>query len=435
MNIYLNVIENQQIQAQTCALFSRSHTPFATQLKKANDEKSSDFLKKYVANYSHNSINDCGNICVAIERVSMIAAKFIEDFPLFNGQESSSRYISFDVGSFEDNVYCTYNNDDPRKKLQEVAMAFYKKAIPFQKAYIAKQNNLTDQDIQDKVIAGAIKAKTFDVLRGYLPFGCKTQLAMVTTFRQACERIEMMIRYPLQEVRDIGNKLAELCLETYPGAFEGLNKDSHKDSADQYYTDYFWTLYHTPMVNHKDHFCIKVDNPHLFCPSMNRPPSKKFPPIFDIQNSNAIISASIDCGSWRDIHRHRNCQQVFPILEAKEFENFYLDNLAPELRNEAEMLIKNTNTICKLYEDDQYLNQYCIPMGFKVLYKAKWTMSQLLYVLELRSKPTVHHTARQFIEKIHQYINRNFRIIPHMEYSVEDMNNPLKINISRGKQS
>lgn len=437
MNIYLNQIADQEVQARCCALFSRSHKSFKDQLETTTKEKSSEFAKTYVSGYGHNSINDCGNICAAIERVSMIAAKFIEDHPLFNGQESSTRYIPFDIGSFEDNVVCPFQDD--RRTLQEDLMSFYKRAIPIQQAYVAQVNDLSNVDLQDKVISNAVKAKSFDVLRGFLPAGCKTQLAWSTTFRQACERLEMMCRHPLSEIREIGTTLQQKFVEMYPGASYGLLKENYTQVADEYYNDDYWDAYHVGLIDDRGiiqgNSVVAVDAQLDFNPAMKRHHSKKLPPVFDVFNDDIIISAKIDYGSWRDIHRHRNCKQIMPILEAIEFESFYVDNLAPTLRFDAKYVVRQAQDLQKKYSDDVYLNQYFVPMGFKVMYQAKWSLSQLVYVLELRSRPTVHHTARKFIKELKEAVDRNIEGISDLHVSEMDLDNPLKISIERGRQS
>lgn len=432
MKVYLSQILDQEIQARCCALFSRSHVPFSTQLENATKDKSSEFAKTYVHGYGHNSINDCGNVCFAIERVSMIAAKFIEDYPLFNGQESSTRYIPFDIGSFEDNVVSPFENDDPRKSAQIALMNFYKKAQLIQYNFIKEYNKDLIDNCDPKILDKAIKAKCFDILRGYLPAGAKTQLAWVTNFRQAIERIEMILRHPINEIRLIGDYLKRSLIEAYPGASYGLIKDNHITTADEYFNDSFWSLYHRPMTNVPNYFDLSFGGGSVWGKDLliNRHESKKLPQIFDIFNDDITINASIDYGSWRDIHRHRNCKQMMPILKAVEFEDFYFDNLAPELKIEASKIIHNICHINKIYDEDFYTNQYFIPMGFKVLYTAKWSMSQIAYVVELRSKPTVHHTVRRLIDKIIDGLGDSVK----MKYCSAKNVDPLKIDISRGKQ-
>jgi len=396
MRVYLQNFDNQEVQARCCALFSRSHKPLDEQAAKATVEQAEAFARTYVVGYGHNSINDCGSICASLERISMIAAKFIEDYPLFNGQESSTRYIPFDIADFKDVVESPYAFDDPRLQLQRDLMDFYREAKPAQVAFIASENGIADLDSEPQDTQRSIRAKSFDILRGFLPAGCRTQVAWVTTFRQAVERIEMMLRHPLPEIREIGLRLQESCLGMYPGAFCGLEKEGHIESADMWYGDEFWDEYHTAPMMVPDTVVIPEGG---FGSSRHpdRPASKRVPALADLRSEEIEIVAKIDYGSWRDIHRHRNCAQAFPLLTAGEFEPFYLENLAPELKARAVRLVNRTKETCSA---GGYLDQYAIPMGFMVTYWAKWSISQAAYVLELRSKPSVHPTVRRLVKRI-----------------------------------
>ena len=365
MRVYLQNFDNQEIQARCCALFSRSHEPLDKQAEKATAEQAEEFAKKYVVNYGHRSVNDCGSICAAVERVSMLAAKFIEDYPLFNGQESSTRYIPFDVAPMDEVLVTPFLPDDPRAVLQRDLMKFYRKAKPIQLGFIASENGINDLVSEPKNVQRAVSAKSFDILRGFLPAGCRTQLAWVTTFRQAVERIEMMLRHPLKEIREIGVSLRNECLQQYPGAFYGLEKPEHIASADSWYTKSFWDEYHVPML------LEDAIAPGIFRSGMyaGRPASKRVPAMATLLSEEIEIALRIDYGSWRDIHRHRNCVQAFALLTAQEFEPFYLDNLAPELQQSATELIDRVQATCSTQE--KYLDQYAIPMGFRVTYWAQ----------------------------------------------------------------
>lgn len=429
MRVYLQKFENQEVQARCCALFSRSHKPLDEQAATATAEQAGEFSKTYVAKHGHRSINDCAGICAAIERVSMLAAKFVEDYPLFNGQESSTRYIPFDVAPIHEVLVTPFPESDPRAVLQHDLMVFYREAKPIQQAFIASENGIADLDAESPDVQRAVSAKSFDILRGFLPAGCRTQLAWVTTFRQAVERIEMLLRHPLPEIRDIGERMKHTCLLEYPGAFYGLEKPDHVASADAWYDDDYWDEYHTPMMPEPD----SVRLPHQGFGSgkyLGRPTSKRVPVMADLRSGEIEIIRRIDYGSWRDIHRHRNCKQAFPLLTAQEFEPFYFDNLAPVLKARAIGLINRAKGVC--FTDDRYLDQYAIPMGFQVTYWAKWSVSELVYILELRSKPTVHPTVRMLARRVADEI-QHVDGCPEINCDWSEFPYTRAINLRRGK--
>jgi len=397
MRVYLQKFDNQEVQARCCAMFARSPKPLDEQAAVATAEQAQEFAKTYAVGYGHNSINDCGSVCAAVERVSMLAAKFVEDHPLFNGQETSTRVLDFGAVPDAEALMSPFQDGDSRLTLQRDLMAFYRAAAPVQRDFIAAESGV-DLGSAAPAVRRAVSAKSFDILRGFLPAGCRTQLAWITTFRQAADRIEMMLRHPLGEVREIGRGLREACLTAHPGAFHGLESGSHVESADAWYTDEFWAGYYmAPLMTVPN--IVRVP-PQGFGSARyaGRPASKRVPPLADLRSEEIEIVQRIDYGSWRDIHRHRNCTQAFPLLTAEEFEPFYYENLAPGLKGRAMGLLRRAMAECRT--GDPLLDQYAIPMGFMVTYWAKWSVSQVAYVLELRSKPTVHPTVRAMVRRI-----------------------------------
>ena len=430
MRVYLQKFDNQEVQARCCALFSRSHKPLDEQAARATAEQAEQFARTYVVNYGHRSINDCGSVCAAVERVSMLAAKFIEDHPLFNGQESSTRYIPFDIAPIDEVLVTPFPAGDPRTALQRDLMAFYREAIPPQQEFIASENGIADLGAEPPDVRRAVSAKSFDILRGFLPAGCRTQLAWVVTFRQAVERIEMMLRHPLEEVREIGGRLRDACLREHPGAFYGLEKPEHVESADAWYGDDYWEEYHTPMMPVPDTVSVP---PQGFGSAeyAGRPASKRVPVRADLRSGEIEIVQRMDYGSWRDIQRHRNCTQAFPLLTAQEFEPFYLENLAPELKARAIELIRRVKEVCPTGE--RYRDQYAIPMGFMVTYWAKWGVSQAAYALELRSKPTVHPTVRRMVRRVADAVQRT-EGCPEINCDWSGFPYTREIDIRRGRE-
>ena len=82
------------------ALHSRSIGGLKAHLKKLIEKGSDQFQKTYYVGYGHKSIGDCGTTTIFAEGISMLAAKAIQDWPLYSGQESSTRYLDFSQQPF-----------------------------------------------------------------------------------------------------------------------------------------------------------------------------------------------------------------------------------------------------------------------------------------------------------------------------------------------
>ena len=104
MKIIIPDISNPETVAMLQALYSRSDTSVEEHLKdlqtddttiNEKEQKLQKKMQKFYIGYGHDSIGDCGSTTVFIEGVSIIAAKAIQDTPLYSGQESSTRYLDF----------------------------------------------------------------------------------------------------------------------------------------------------------------------------------------------------------------------------------------------------------------------------------------------------------------------------------------------------
>src|SRR5680860_519895 len=94
MKVFIYDEFNPQDTAMMQALYSRSGESVEEHVKKVKESGSGKFMEKFYVGYGHASIADCGSTTIFLEGVSMLAAKAVEDWPLFSGQETSSRYIN-----------------------------------------------------------------------------------------------------------------------------------------------------------------------------------------------------------------------------------------------------------------------------------------------------------------------------------------------------
>src|SRR3989344_6854530 len=156
------------------ALHSRSIGGLESHLKILSEKGPDNFMKNFYVGYGHKSIGDCGTGSLFIEGVSMLAAKAIQDWALYSGQESSTRYIDFQIQPFKNPL-----GTPDGKEILEAYRKFYMEAMETTKGYLKTQFPIGEgekEGIYDKAIA----ARAFDILRGFLPAGSTTNLAWHT---------------------------------------------------------------------------------------------------------------------------------------------------------------------------------------------------------------------------------------------------------------
>ena len=89
-----------EVRAVTFAKCSRSPESFRAIADELTEEKSSEFHEKWVVGYGHSSVAEHAILSIAIENVSNIATKVIEDNRLASFTEKSSRYQIFDKSRY-----------------------------------------------------------------------------------------------------------------------------------------------------------------------------------------------------------------------------------------------------------------------------------------------------------------------------------------------
>ncbi|MBI3495113.1 FAD-dependent thymidylate synthase, partial [Candidatus Berkelbacteria bacterium] len=95
-NIFSIVGLAPEVQAVAFAKYSRSQESVITTIDDLTDEKSAEFHEKWVIGFGDASVADMAVIAIALENISVLASKALEDSRLASYQEKSTRYVPFD---------------------------------------------------------------------------------------------------------------------------------------------------------------------------------------------------------------------------------------------------------------------------------------------------------------------------------------------------
>ena len=413
------------------AFYSRNHKPIKTRL----DEMGSDedavkkSLEKWLVQYSHKSIGQDAGFTIFIENVSILAAKAIQDSPLYNGIETSTRYIDFS----NQEMYSPFVN-----KIQQTWLDFYTENHDTVLNHVATTFNL---DLSVSIEFKTAKARTFDILRGFLPAGSKTQLSWFTSFTHASDRLVQLKFHPLEEVRNIADKIIEECKLKFPYAFSGIDKDIERygDYYNKYAVDLNYYNYDESFDETWDmltemkvpcyicDFCMRItDDWHNDDEDMmDRPKGLGLSRVASYSGRFNIIGI-LDFGSYRDLQRHRACTQLQPILTTKlGFNKWYIESLPESISSKALDLIEyQTKKINELYNKTDL--QYLIPLGFNVGFELDCDLPQLVYMSEIRTGKTVHPTLR--------IIAKEFAKVAEKYVPIYDDKSEDEIDLRRGMQ-
>src|SRR5215472_12835481 len=100
MDVYAVIGTPPEVQAYALAKYSRSAQLLRESIDELSTQRAEQFLNTFYFQYGHASIADLAHIALAIENISMLAAFYVVDEPLWDGQERSSRYQDFRKSGF-----------------------------------------------------------------------------------------------------------------------------------------------------------------------------------------------------------------------------------------------------------------------------------------------------------------------------------------------
>lgn len=438
MNSKITIIDDlhPEDNAMLQALQSRSPASVEERLNKVQQAGSGQFMDKFYVGYGHRSIGDCGNTTIFIEGVTMLMAKAIQDWPLYSGQEASTRYMDFSEAEFA-NPLGTLEGE----QIQEAWRDFYLGAQEPIRAHL--RDKYPRQEGEDEATwERAINARSFDILRSFLPAGATTNLSWSTNLRQAQDHLNWLFHHPDRGVRSLAESIHRTLSLSYPHSF----KDRVTEKSDRFARI---AEYEKEVMNNR-YFLSEFDEDGADCLGeltgiseesfdhlddvmwmvKNRPRGQELP-WFLAELGMLRSSFLLDFGSYRDLQRHRNGVIRMPLLTTKYgFRPWYIYSLPVKIGAQAiELMAAQEHAINQLDCDDVMRQNY-IAMGYQVPCRVSQSLPAFVYRLELRSSKSVHPTLREVIhEEIRQFKKRFPSVTLHVDMD------PDSWTVRRGKQT
>ncbi len=413
-------------EAMLQALHSRSLGGIDSHLQKLAKSGSERFMSIFYVGYGHKSIGDCGSVTIFVEGVSMLVAKAIQQYPLYNGQEASTRYIDYEHQVFIDPV-----GTKTSKAILEDWRSFYLEGIATMKDELKRRHPRLD-DEEEKIYEKAINARAFDIMRGFLPAGSSTNLAWHTELRHAADHLMTLRHHPLAEVRTVAETIEAALIEKYPNSFS----DKRYEKTEAYNDRWMKHDYYFDEKIARD-FMLERDNIDHSILRAHKTAFAKRPPMTDMPKFFASAGTMrfgflLDFGSFRDIQRHRAVVQRMPLITTQHgFEPWYLEQLPDTLRQKAEKTIRKQLSSVRALKLTREVQQYYLPMGLRVRCQLTGDLPALTYLIERRARLDVHPTLRIVALKMGKVLDKRFGRDGLKLYMEETGD---RFNYARGKQ-
>ncbi len=429
-----------EVKAVTFAKCSRSPEPFDQIAAELTEEKSAEFHDKWVVGFGHSSIAEHAVISLAIENVSNIATKVIEDSRLASFTEKSSRYQIFnkDKMYMPENVMNSELKDVYLDAVNSLMDAYEEMTQPMMDFVKQKYPRPEDQD--EKLYNMISKARACDNLRYLLPTAVLTNLGMTINTRELEHLIMKLLSHSLKEMQDIGREMKEKAMEAVPTLIKFANKNNYivqtkeelrrisrwelgndaganqavtivdydKDAVNKLVAS---LLYPYSDLSYED-IIKKVkqlsdDRKERIIDESLKGREKFDAPLRELEHVYYTFDILMDYGAFRDVQRHRMCTQSNqPITVVHGYD------LPPEIREAGfeakfkEVVEKSVEAYNKIYKVFPEEAQYVVPMCFRKRVLITWNLRELHHFISLRSGKKGHASYRRIAQQCWRELNK-----------------------------
>ena len=410
---------NPSVQATVLAKYSRSPESAREILRQLTEEEADKFQGKWVVKYGHNSVAELGVIPVCFEGVSIVASKMIESWQRPGYSEKSTRYQQFGRDSF-------ITPPGAPSTMKGFAGRFYDAYDRLHEPMTRRCAELMGKD-PDAKPDRTVRARAFDNIRYLLPAGTGTNLAAVVNLRDVRGMIVSMRGSANPEFRALGDKLHDAAMELSPSLVKHTEANTFKlpikglgplppefDLSDP-----------KPYVIMKDdrpgtsaqfeqaQFESDVADMHgmsweTFSKHMNdRPEHEEVPDVF--KTVKVTFDIMTDYGAFRDLQRHRRCDQFVEPLTTN-YGYVVPDDL---VGSPFEAEYREAMEFIQAYDEDSVVHdvdlmQYMIPLGYLHRSRFQMDLRELYYIVELRTKPQGHISYRRIAWRMYELAVRRW---------------------------
>ena len=432
-------------------------------------KKAEQFMQKWAVQYGHDSLKDSDVVRFAIENVSQAIVPFIEEARLGAYQEKSTRYVEFsrsqlivptDLEEFEEEI----------REWNNLLITNYEESKPIVEKFIQKKMDRSTF-ASDAAFKRTIDAKTFDMIRYFLPATMLTSLGVVWPTREAERHISRLMSFFQQEARSVGEALLEEGKKISPGLLNHVSVNQYQIERQHKMTQLRNELknklknivpeksrqsdavklislsshmdariaaallfrHNFGIHNYRD--CVRLcqEDPKLISLTMksflnNRGKFDAIPLAAEV--GNILFEVTMDFGAYRDLKRHRRnlfFPAIFTALGGYEYPEFVEQE--PELleiKKRIDLCAEKTAELYRLiYQKNHYLAMYIIMFAHKQ--RVLWQMDprQLAYVVELRTTPAGHYSYRTICQDMFKVVQ------PYMS----EFCKYIRVDMSKGEES
>jgi thymidylate synthase ThyX len=408
-------------------------------------EKARAFHEKWVVGYGHASVAEHAVVHLAIENVSIVVSKLVEDLRLASYTEKSTRYVLWEENSFHALPELDGRSGQLYRDSARALFRTYLELVPRVEREVRERHPRGEKQTEG-AYTSQVRAKTFDLLRGLLPAGTRTNLGFTANARAIEMLLSKLLASPLAEAREIATRMHKESAHIAPtlvkyvapnayraslredlprltaaaditGTDEGLITEEYGQAVRllRYDSDALQRVVHALAYDGSD----ALWNASGLTASVSRTTSQKLEQLlaralekrgkFDpapraFEATSLTFEVTMDFGAYRDLQRHRMLtpfpQRLTCRLGAE---------VPPELDDMPGVgdlfrhaLERAEETWSELAPRHPWEAQYVVPLAYRLRTMWQMNLRELFHLVELRSAREGHPSYRKVAQQIYK---------------------------------
>jgi thymidylate synthase ThyX len=396
-----------EVVAVAFAKTSRAPDSFDAIARELSEANSSRFHEKWVVGYGHSSVAEHAVLSIAVENLSILAAKVLEENRLSSFTEKSTRYQVMD-GS---NYYTPPVFADGR------AGALYRDSVAALFAAYAEALG---------------EGGTCDMVRGLLPAAARTNLGWTVNARSLRHAVVKMGAHPLHEVRLLAReiervaagKLPTLLRHTAPSPYldgweERVSREApavgagdrggrglesavrlvrHEPDGEEAVLAAL--LFRATGASHDEARAaargLDMESRRALLDASVRGIGSHEAPVREFESAGYTFEVVVDFGAYRDIQRHRMTTQTRQRLGVELGWSVPDDARAAGVASLVERALAEARERCReLAAVDAEHAQYAVPLAFHQRFLLTMDFREAYQFVRLRSRSSGHESYRR----------------------------------------
>lgn len=424
--------------AVTFAKTSRSPQSFRQIAAELSEETSAEFHEKWVVGYGHASVAEHAVLHLAFENISRLAVETIESNRLASYTEKSTRYQTWEPGSFyiPTELTGTPHESAYRRTCERLFSVYCDSLEPV--ASVVRRSAPRGEAESEERYDNRIRSRYVDACRYFLPASSLANVGMTVNARMLEHALQKMLASRLAEVRAIGAEVKAVATREAPTLLRHASASEYVSETD---TELTQAAAAVPVAGPADWLRLAAADPQgearvlaaalyphsgaglqaveAYVDGLDGDERRRLgekllgkrgrfdAPLRALEHQTFSAEVVLDQGAYFELKRHRVMTQTPQRLTAD------LGYAVPRLLVEAGIasayhaaMQAAAETYRSLAAWNPDVAAYVVPNGFNRRVLMTFNLREAFHLIELRSAPNAHFAMRRVALRLAEEVRR-----------------------------